>query len=84
MPGLIDREWRLFSEKVLDSPAITVEERMMARRYFYSGAGIVLNAVMTQFYKGESEEPTEEDIEMIDNLGKELDEFQRALSEGRA
>lgn len=83
MSKTIAAEWASFEEALLkDAPPI---QRQEMRRAFYAGAQTFLG-IMTG-HLSETEDPdevTEEDMNLLETLSNELEQFGKDVQEGRA
>ncbi len=78
---LMAEQWDSFARAVLpkDAPAV---QRQEMRRAFYAGAQGILHGVIMAL--APEKEPTEDDLEMMANLERELSEFAELVKQGRA
>lgn len=78
---LMAEQWDEFSGKVLPKPCSEIQKREM-RRAFYAGAQSILFRVIQSF--APETEPTEEDLQIMEDLHDELQNFAKAIGEGKA
>jgi hypothetical protein len=82
---VIEKGWRDYCEKVLprDASTLQIEE---TRRGFYAGALTVFHGIVSSL-SGSSDEPTEQDVQIIDDVATELaaysDEVSKLAGAGR-
>ncbi len=67
--------------KMIPADADTIQ-RQETRRAFYAGGTALLHAIMSALTS--DEEPTEQDLQTMDAIQAELDDFLRDVTEGRA
>jgi hypothetical protein len=79
--GLMDEQWAKFFELVFTADTPEIQKREM-RRAFYAGAQAILFRVIAAF--APETEPTEADLKVMDDLNQELNDFAKAIQEGRA
>lgn len=78
---LMAEQWDSFARAVLSKDAPAVQRQEM-RRAFYAGAqGIMFGVIMAL---APESEPTPEDLQIMENLQTELDEFIELIKAGRA
>lgn len=79
MAKRIAAEWKSYREDVMagDAPPIQVQE---CRRAFYAGAQAFLSLLMSKLEP--DAEPTEADLQMMDEIHEELQQFARAVAAG--
>jgi len=77
----IAAEWATFAEQVLPqhAPQVQVQE---TRRAFYAGAGCILHRVL-RLVGDDDDEPSAEDLQMMDDIMTELDEFMADVKRGK-
>lgn len=80
MVGKLDTAWRSYAEMTMPVEAGTVQ-RQECRRAFYAGAKSFLNSI---FEMEAGDEPTDEDLKMMDGLAAELDQFYLDVLDGKA
>jgi len=78
---LMAEQWDEFARAVLPSGVSQVQRQEM-RRAFYAGAESILFRVITAF--APESEPTDADLQIMDDLDQELKDFTKAVKEGRA
>ena len=78
---LMAEQWDQFARTVLPANCSVVQKREM-RRAFYSGAQSILFRVIASF--APESEPTEEDIQIMEDLSGELQDFAELVKTGRA
>lgn len=78
---LMAEQWDQFARRVFtpETPAI---QRIEMRRAFYAGAQAILFGVIAAF--APDTEPTAEDLTVMDDLQRELNDFVEAVQKGRA
>lgn len=78
---LMAEQWDSFARAVFkpDTPPI---QRIEMRRAFYAGAQAILFGVINAF--APDAEPTAEDLMVMDDLQRELNDFVEAVKQGRA
>lgn len=79
--NLISNAWATFEESVIPAGAPELQKRDL-KRAFYGGAGALLKDLMRVLDEGA--EPTDEDLEVMDDVVKELFQFNKDVQEGRA
>lgn len=77
----MSEQWEDYSKRVLRSDA-GFAQRMETRRAFYAGAAAIQSVVMKSLSPGA--ETTDEDLDVMQDLHLELEEFARVVREGRA
>ena len=78
---LMAEQWDQFARQVLHPQAPAIQKQEM-RRAFYAGAQAILFRVIQAF--GPESEPTAEDLQIMQDVHDELQEFGRLVKEGRA
>ena len=78
---LIDQAWRSYSEVVIPAHAGAVQRQEM-RRAFYAGATTLLGSIMVVLDPGD--EPTEADLQKMQGIHDELEQFTADLKRGKA
>ena len=78
---LMAEQWDSFSRAIFDERHGTEQRREM-RRAFYAGAESILFRVIQSF--APESEPTEADLQIMEDLDRELKEFAKAVKDGRA
>lgn len=78
---LMAEQWDQFSRSVLP-PDAPQDQRREMRRAFYAGAQGVLFRVIEKF--APESEPTEEDLQIMQDVHEELQEFAKLVAQGRA
>lgn len=79
---LIGEAWLKYSHGILDPIRADRIQRQETKRAFYAGASSLLESVMRNLAPGD--EPTEPDLTMMVDIQKELDDFVRSVTAGRA
>ena len=74
-------QWDQFARGVLPAGCPPVQRQEM-RRAFYAGAQAILFKVIHSF--APETEPTDDDLKIMQGVHEELQEFGKAVSEGRA
>jgi hypothetical protein len=74
--------WRSYRTTVIPLGASAVQARE-CRRAFYAGAKALLLTILGKVEKG-SDEPTEGDLQLMDEIEQELEAFVRSVKEGKA
>jgi hypothetical protein len=74
-------QWDKFARAVVPIGAPPIQRQEM-RRAFYAGAQAVMFGVIAAF--APETEPTPEDLQVMDDLERELSDFAVAVKEGRA
>lgn len=72
----IEDAWKKFEVMVVPKDAGPVQ-RDETRKAFYSGAAILFQILINRIDK--EEEPTEQDMRLMDDIAKEVDEFGQEL-----
>jgi hypothetical protein len=82
MSDRIGAMWRTYRTTVIpvEAPAIQARE---CRRAFYAGARALLSIILAGVAANPTEEPTAQDLVMMDEIQAELDQFLRDLQAGR-
>lgn len=78
---LMAEQWDQFARGVLSPNAPAIQKQEM-RRAFYAGAQAILFRVIEAF--APDSEPTAEDLQVMEDLHQELQDFGKAVKEGRA
>ena len=78
---LVAEQWDQFARAVL-APGITYAQRREMRRVFYAGAQGILFGVIAAL--APDKEPTAEDLQVMENLSRELSDFAELVKKGRA
>ena len=78
---IIDTAWRSYAEQIIPVNAPDVQ-RQELRRAFYAGAASMFGGIMAMLEPGT--EPTDADLENMNALQGELDQYVRDLKAGRA
>lgn len=78
---LMAEQWDQFARSVLPANCGPVQKKEM-RRAFYAGAQSILFRVLESF--APEGEPTEEDLQIMQGVHEELQEFAKLVSQGRA
>jgi hypothetical protein len=78
---LMAEQWNQFAEKVLPSTVSSFQRREM-RRAFYAGAESILFRVIQAF--APDSEPTDGDLQIMEDLDQELKDFAQDVKEGKA
>jgi hypothetical protein len=78
---LMAEQWNEFSRKVFNDSHGAAQRREM-RRAFYAGAESILFRVIQEF--APESEPTDADLQMMTDLHQELQDFAKAVIQGRA
>lgn len=81
-PKTLAEVWRELSHRMLDPIGADRIQRQEMRRAFYAGANAAITIVTDNM--SPSDEPTEADFALMDNLVKELNRFSEAVQSGRA
>ena len=71
-----------YSHGILDPIRADRTQRLETKRAFYAGASALLGSVAQNLTPGE--EPEEPDLEMMDDIQYELEEFVRSVVSGHA
>ena len=79
-PKFIDQAWRSYSERVIPAHAGAVQRQEM-RRAFYAGATTLLASIMVALDPGT--EPTDADLQRMQGIQDELDQFVADLQRGK-
>ena len=81
MAGRIEEKWHSYRRDVIPdgAPEVQLTE---CRRAFYAGAAGLMNLVVGGM--SDEPEPTQADLDMMDELKAELDAFGRAVRSGEA
>lgn len=78
---LMAEQWDQFARGVLHPNAPAIQRQEM-RRAFYAGAQSILFRVIQSF--APESEPTEADLQIMQDVHEELQAFGQAIKEGRA
>jgi hypothetical protein len=78
---LMAEQWDKFARAVLPADVSVVQRREM-RRAFYAGAESILFRVIEAF--APEDEPTAEDLQIMEDLDAELKAFAKAVKDGKA
>ncbi len=78
---LMAEQWDEFARKILPPGCGAIQKQEM-RRAFYSGAQAILFRVITAF--APDTEPTAEDLQVMEDLHQELEDFGKLIQQGRA
>jgi hypothetical protein len=78
---LMAEQWDQFARAVLQ-PGTSAIQRQEMRRAFYAGAESILFRVIQSF--APESEPTEADLQIMEDLDQELKDFAQAVKDGRA
>ena len=78
---LMAEQWDQFARSVLPA-GISAVHRQEMRRAFYAGGNSILFRIIAAF--APESEPTEADLQVMQDLQDELQDFARAVKEGRA
>lgn len=78
---LMAEQWDVFARTVLPQGCSLLQKQEM-RRAFYAGAQAILFKVITSF--APEEEPTEADLQIMENVYEELQDFASQVKQGRA
>ncbi len=78
---LMAEEWDKYARLVLPSDAPLVQ-KMETRRAFYAGAQSILFRVIQSF--APESEPTDADMQIMEDLHQELHDFAQSVKDGRA
>lgn len=78
---LVQDQWETFARRVMPVGVSAVQYKEM-RRAFYSGVEAHLK-IMTKIL-GPGQEPTESDMQIMDGILKELEDFAADIASGRA
>jgi hypothetical protein len=78
---LMAEQWDEFARKILPKDC-SQTQRVEMRRAFYVGAQAILFRVIESF--APEAEPTEADLQVMQDLHDELQEFGRLIQQGRA
>jgi biotin synthase-like enzyme len=81
MAKRLEALWASYERDVIPTKAGAIQ-RQESRRAFYAGAAALFGAVLRGLTEGE--EPTEEDLRMLDELQEELVEHARDVAAGKA
>lgn len=77
---IISDEWQSFRRSVIPASAPPVQIRE-SKRAFYAGAASLFSAIIA-ILDPSSNEPTEQDLRVMDSINQELQEFQKGLIAG--
>lgn len=78
---LMAEQWDQFARSVMPKDAPESQRREM-RRAFYAGAQSILFRVIESF--APEAEPTADDLQIMEDLHNELQEFGKLIQQGRA
>jgi hypothetical protein len=78
---LVSEQWNEFARQVLP-PACGMIQRQEMRRAFYAGAESILFRVIQAF--APENEPTDADLQIMQDVSDELKDFATDVKEGRA
>jgi hypothetical protein len=78
---LMAEQWDQFARAVLP-PGTSPVQRQEMRRAFYAGAQAILFKVIAVF--APDSEPTDGDLQIMQDVHEELQNFNKAVKEGRA
>ncbi len=78
---MMAEEWDSFARKILPANCSAVQRQEM-RRAFYAGAQSILFGIIAVF--APETEPTAADLQIMEDLHQELQDFGKAVKEGRA
>ena len=78
---LMAEEWDKFARTVVNPNAHPTQKQEM-RRAFYAGAQSILFRVIQSF--APESEPTDADVQIMENLHQELQDFAKLVQSGRA
>jgi hypothetical protein len=78
---VLDTAWRSHVEAIIPASAPLVQHQE-CRRAFYAGAGAPLGGIMRSLDPGL--EPTDDDLQVLDNIQAELERFAQDVTEGSA
>ena len=79
--GLMAEAWRAYEHRVIPIAATRVQRQEM-RRAFYAGAQALLTGLLSRFT--EDREPTEQDMRLMAEVERELQQFVGDVRNGRA
>ena len=77
---LLDEGWKEYRENVI-SPDAHVTQLIECKRAFYAGARTLLTDILSMLDPGE--EPTEDDLLMMDDIEAELEQFSIDVLHGK-
>lgn len=77
----LDTAWRTYAERVIPMTAPDTQ-RIECRRAFYAGAQAFLGAMMKHLDPGE--DPTDDDLDLMDAMAAELKQFGVDIMAGKA
>lgn len=78
---LMAEEWDKFARLILPQ-GVSATQRSEMRRAFYAGAQSILFRVIQSF--APESEPTAEDLQIMEDLHQELQDFAKLIQQGRA
>ena len=78
---MMAEQWNEFVIKVMSSDAPAIQKQEM-RRAFYAGAQAILFKVIDSF--APESEPTEVDLQLMQDVHDELQDFAKLVASGRA
>ncbi len=78
---LMAEQWDQFARSVLNA-STSQDQRREMRRAFYAGAQSILFRVIESF--APESEPTADDLQIMEDLHNELQEFGKLIQQGRA
>jgi hypothetical protein len=78
---LMSEQWNEFARKALPA-GVSEIQRIETKRAFYAGAHSILFRVLRSF--APETEPTAADLQVMEDVYQELEDFARAIKEGRA
>ncbi len=79
MKKRIQESWHTYEQKLL--VGVSETQRTETRRAFYAGAGCLFHAIVTAMAPG-TDEPTAEELSVMDDLKTEIDEYIADLAMG--
>lgn len=79
--GKVETAWLTYRHLVMPADAVPVQIQE-CRRAFYAGAQMLLTELLAMVSPGD--ECTEEDLQKMDQVQTELEQFSLDVSEGRA
>lgn len=78
---MIEQAWQEYEMKVIPPTAPKVQ-RVETKRAFYAGVRALLGGLMNRFEEGE--EPTKEDLKLMDGVVLEIKDFYEEVKAGEA
>jgi hypothetical protein len=78
---LMAEQWNEFSSRIIPADAPAIQRKEM-RRAFYAGAQAILFRVIAAF--APETEPTVEDLQIMEDVDRELQDFAKAVKAGLA